>query len=307
MARYEYAIIVKSKTRLEVLIERFNTRAQARFYIEHQGGDFNDYEEEDKRFQIALQSVQTQLSKYIKNKIVDRQYVSSFLFSEKHLIVVIGQDGLVANTAKYANGCPIIGVNPDGDRYDGILLPFSVSDCMEGVDAVMSDKHSMKTVGFAEARLSDGQRLLAFNDLFIGTCSHVSARYRISFNQNTEEHSSSGIIVSTAAGATGWLSSIFNMAYGVVGMYEKNLSPKHPTLKENELLFAVREPFASVRTQTGINMGIICEETGLTINSMMPVNGVIFSDGIENDFLQFNSGAVVKIGMAKERAVLVST
>ena len=30
----EYAIIVKNKTRLEALIERFNTKAQAKFYIE---------------------------------------------------------------------------------------------------------------------------------------------------------------------------------------------------------------------------------------------------------------------------------
>ena len=32
--RIEYAIIVKNKTRLETLIERFNTKEQAKFYIE---------------------------------------------------------------------------------------------------------------------------------------------------------------------------------------------------------------------------------------------------------------------------------
>ena len=36
----EKIVLVTRKTRLEGLIERFNTRAQAKFYIEHSGGDF---------------------------------------------------------------------------------------------------------------------------------------------------------------------------------------------------------------------------------------------------------------------------
>ncbi len=303
--KIEYAIIVKNKTRLESLIERFNTKAQAKFYIENLGGNFDDYVLEHEIFQNSLNSLQTQLSKIIKNKTVERVYLPSFIFSEKNLIVVIGQDGLVANTAKYSKSCPIIAVNPDKDRYDGVLLPFDTVDFGIGVKNVLNDNYTSKTMRFAEAKLNDGQRLLAFNDLFIGASSHVSARYKISFNQNTEEHSSSGLIVSTPAGSTGWLSSIFNMAYGVTGMFEKNLKPKRPKLKDNELLFAVREPFQSIRTQTGITAGILKGQNHLTIESLMPTNGIIFSDGIEKDFLQFNSGAIAKIGIAPETANLV--
>ena len=301
----EYAIIVKNKTRLESLIEHFNTKAQAKFYIESFGGNFDDYESEHEIFQMSLISLQTQLSSVIKNKTVERIYLPSFLFSEKNLIIVIGQDGLVANTAKYAKGCPIIAVNPDKNRYDGVLLPFDTSDFLLGVENVLDDKVQSKTMRFAEAMLNDGQRLLAFNDLFIGASSHISARYKISFNQNTEEHSSSGLIVSTPAGSTGWLSSVFNMAYGVTNMFEKDLIPKRPELKDNELLFVVREPFKSIRTQTGINAGVISNQNSLTIESLMPSGGVIFSDGIETDFLKFNSGSIAKIGIAPETANIV--
>jgi NAD kinase len=304
--KIEYAIIVKNKTRLESLIERFNTKAQAKFYIERLGGNFEDYEIEHETFQKSLLSLQTQLSKLIKNKTVERVYLPSFIFSEKNLIVVIGQDGLVANTAKYSNACPIVAVNPDKNRYDGILLPFDTSDFAQGVENIMTDRYNVKTVRFAEAKLNDGQRLLAFNDLFIGAASHISARYKISFDSKTEEHSSSGLIVSTPAGSTGWLSSIFNMAYGVANMFEKNLTPKRPKLKDNELLFAVREPFQSIRTQTGITAGVINHQNHLTIESLMPNSGVIFSDGIETDFLKFNSGAIATIGIASETAKLVT-
>lgn len=303
--KIEYAIIVKNKTRLESLIERFNTHAQAKFYIERLGGNFEDYEVEHETFHAALLSLQTQISRVIKNKTIERLYLPSFIFSPNNLIIVIGQDGLVANTAKYASHCPIIAVNPDEKRYDGILLPFNAGNVAEAVQSVLANNYTSGTVRFAEARLNDGQRLLAFNDLFIGAASHVSARYKITFHDKTEEHSSSGLIVSTQAGATGWLSSVFNMAYGVAGMFEKELKPKRPKLKEDELLFAVREPFQSIKTQTRITAGLIKNQHFLTIESLMPANGVIFSDGIESDFLKFNSGSIATIGLAKETATLV--
>ncbi len=302
----EYAIIVKNKTRLESLIERFNTKAQAKFYIERMGGNFEDYVLEHETFHEALNTLQTRLSKVIKHKILERAYMPSFIFTEKNIIVVIGQDGLVANTAKYSKGIPMVAVNPDKQRYDGVLLPFDVTNFIGGIEQVLSNRFPSRTMRFAEARLNDGQRLLAFNELFIGAATHISARYKIAFNNTVEEQSSSGLIVSTPAGSTGWLSSVFNMAYGVAGMFEKNLKRKQPKFREDELLFAVREPFQSIRTQTGITAGIIRNQSTLTLESLMPANGVIFSDGIESDFLKFNSGAVATIGIAKETAVLVA-
>lgn len=301
----EYAIIVKNKTRLEALIERFNTKSQAKFYIERLGGDFYDYELEDEIFYESLNSLQSQLSKVMKHKIVDRAYLPSYIFSDKNMIVVIGQDGLVANTAKYSHARPIVAVNPDKQRYDGVLLPFDTTNFIGGVENVLSDNYQSRKVNFAEARLNDGQRLLAFNDLFIGASSHISARYKLSFNESTEEQSSSGIIVSTQAGSTGWLSSVFNMAYGVTGLFEKNIKPKQPKLTENQLLFAVREPYKSIRTHADISVGLINNQKHLCIESLMPTGGIIFSDGIESDFLQFNSGTIATIGIANETANLV--
>lgn len=303
----EYAIIVKNKTRLETLVERFNTKAQAKFYIERSGGNFEDYEIEDRNFHSSLSLVQRQLSKVVKNKIVERNFLPSFLFNENQVVIVIGQDGLVANTAKYVNEIPIIAVNPDIERYDGFLLPFNPDNFIEAVEKVIANNFNTKTATLAEATLNDGQRLLAFNDLFIGASSHVSARYKISYNNKTEEHSSSGIIVSTQAGSSGWLSSVFNMTFGMHKFIEKdNCKKKVAKLKDNQLLFAVREPFQSKKTQTDLSAGILTAQTKLVLESYMPVNGVIFSDGIEADFLSFNSGAIATIGIAKEKVKLVT-
>ncbi len=303
---FDYAILVKNKTRLELLIERFNTKAQAKFYIESLGGQFEEYETENDRFQESFALVQRQLSSVIKNKIVERTYLPAFLFNKKQLVVVVGQDGLVANTAKYVDGIPIIAINPDQERYDGVLLPFTPQDFMPAVERVISNQFRVREASLAEARLNDGQRLLAFNDLFIGAASHVSARYRIAYQAEEENHSSSGIIVSTKSGATGWLSSIFNMTTGMTRFVDGSQSRSSPpALADEELLFVVREAFQSKRTQSGLVAGILDEGAPLVVESFMPTNGVIFSDGVESDFLQFNAGAIATIGVAPEKARLV--
>lgn len=305
--QFDKALIIRDKTRLEQLIERFNSKAQAKFYIESSGGNFEQYEAEHNTFYNSLKQVQDTISNTLKFKVLDRSFLSTYIFTETDLIVVIGQDGLVANTAKYINELPIIAVNPDPEQYDGVLLPFSPDNVDSALEKINQDSYQIKKITMAEARLHDGQRLLAFNDFYIGAATHVSSRYSITFSGKTENQSSSGIIVSTGAGSTGWLSSVFNMAYNVhkySHKEEKNVRAKL-NWEDDKLIFVVREPFLSNATQIGIGYGTITKSKKLQVESKMPANGVIFSDGIESDFLNFNSGSVVEIGMAKEKANLV--
>src|SRR5262249_16332928 len=140
---------------------------------------------------------------------LERRYLANFVFGAADNIVVLGQDGLVANTLKYLDGQHVVGVNPDPARWDGVLLPFSVDDLAKIMPEVVARKRSIKTVTMAKATLNTGQALYAVNDLFIGQRSHVSARYRITVGGREEQQSSSGIIVSTGLGSTGWLRSIY--------------------------------------------------------------------------------------------------
>ena len=309
----EYAIIVKAQTRLERLMKRSSTASMARFQVESQGGDFGDYQAEHEVYQESLQTVQKNLSKILRNKIVEREFVPSFIFKGQiPLVLVIGQDGLVANVAKYVDNIPILAVNPEPSRYDGVLLPFRVDDFLNGVERVVSGKYVSRQASLAEVRFADGQRLLAFNDLFIGAASHVSARYRIRYEKTAEEQSSSGIIISTKSGSSGWLSSVFNMSTGLKQLMKSGSGKRRETasqngveMGENELFFVVREPFKSQRTGIDIIGGPVRKQGTLQVESMMPGGGIIFSDGIESDFLHFNSGTIAHIGIAKETASLV--
>lgn len=302
----EQIVLIKQETRLEKLIQKFNTFSQAKFYIEQNGGSFQDYVQEHEVYHSGLESIVSSVQGLMKMKVLERRYLPTNLFAKSDLIVVYGQDGLVANTAKYVNGLPIIAVNPDPQRYDGILLPFSAGDFHSAVIKVAEQKAIARQVCMGEATLNDGQKLLAFNDFFIGASSHVSARYQITNQSRTERQSSSGVLVSTGAGSTGWLSSVFNMVQGINLLHGR---PKEERVNLSwetaELFFVVREPFRSRWSDASLTAGKIAADDNLQLESLMPDGGVIFSDGIEADFLSFNAGGKVKIGVAKEKAILV--
>ncbi len=305
--KFESVIIIRDKTRLEQLIERFNSKAQAKFYIESSGGDFAFFELEHSTFYESLSKIKEAITRNFKLKVINRSFLPTYIFTAKDLVVVIGQDGLLANTAKYVNGLPIIGINPDIERYDGVLLKHSPGDLNRLLKNVIKGDFDTKQVTMAKATLNDGQELLAFNDFYIGADSHVSSRYSIAFNGEKEHQSSSGIIVSTGAGSTGWLSSIFNMTNNINTYQNNNTEDCGLTLdwNANKLVFVVREPFLSKMSQIKIGYGIITKNNTLKIESNMPTKGVIFSDGIESDFLNFNSGSIVEISIAAEKANLM--
>ena len=298
-------VLVTRKTRLDGLITRFNSRAQAKFYINHSGGDFSKYEAEHDAYQRSLSAVRRALDLGVKLQVMDRALLPTTMFSRQDLIVTLGQDGLVANAAKYVGSQPIVVVNPDPSRFDGILLPFQVAETRAAVRRFLDGKGTTRPVTLAEALLNDGQRLLAFNDLFIGPRNHVSARYRIWFGDETEAQSSSGIIVSTGAGSTGWLSSIFNMAAGIAA-FGGTAAPRRVRLRweDPDLMFVVREPFQSRHSSATIVAGRVSTERNLIIQSTMPSGGVIFSDGMISDVVSFNSGAIATIRAADQRAHL---
>jgi NAD kinase len=304
---YKKLIIITRKTRLQALVERFNTRSQAKFYIQHAGGDFADYEREQDAYQRSLDTLRSSLEFEIPQQLVDRGLGPTFHFQKDDLVVTLGQDGLVANTAKYVGNQPIVAVNPEPSRFDGVLLPFAPDQARSAVTNVMESKATIREVTLAEVILNDGQRLLAFNDLFIGARSHVSALYRIACNQQSETQSSSGVLVSTGAGSTGWISSAFNMAAGLAKFCGGKAGPAiRLPWDDRRLLYVVREPFLSRHSQAAIIAGMLRPGENLSLQSLMPSGGVIFSDGMEADLLNFNSGAGAQVHAAAQRAHLVA-
>lgn len=323
-------ILVTRPTRLAELVIRFNTVSQARFYVEHQGADFSDYLREDETYHRALRETQAALAQVGRVQLVDRSFLPNFVFAPDDTVVTLGQDGLVANTLKYLNGQPVVGVNPDPERWDGRLLPFRVHELPKVMTEVVLRERPTRSVTMAKAALNNGQTLYGVNDLFIGPKSHASARYVIRSGEASETQSSSGVIISTGMGSTGWLKSLLTGAAAItqsassaltsqgtvelftpVGQKGKGNRAVRLNVKSefpwdaNYLFYTVREPFPTKTTGASLVFGRVTTETPLILESRMAENGVIFSDGIEQDFLEFNSGTQAVIGIAERKGVLV--
>lgn len=302
-------VLIIRRTRLDELISRFNTVGQAKFYVEHLGSDFSDYQQEDDVYKNAVRRVEAHLAELGRVQVLKRSFLPNFVFGQEDTIVVLGQDGLVANTLKYLDAQPVIAVNPDPARWDGVLLPFAVDDVPKIVPEVFALKRNCKEITMAKAELNDGQVLYAVNDLFIGHKSHVSARYLLKLADKHQHQSSSGIIVSTGLGATGWLKSVLTGAIGIVSFVSggriRQIEEPDISWSSNFLYYTVREPFPSRRSQTSLVFGKISPSRPLQIVSQMAEKGVIFSDGIETDFLDFNSGTLATVNVAEKKGLLV--
>jgi NAD kinase len=159
----------------------------------------------------------------VKVQVTDRSFLPQFTFDDGDIVVTVGP--IARRHTKNIQRQPIRRSIPI-EQVEGVLLPFTIEEYPRALEAALQGDVRVQQITMAEAVLSDGQRLVAFNDLFIGVRSHVSARYRISHGARAEEHSSSGIVVSTGAGSTGWLRSVYAGAAGVAEGVGTHIEPR---------------------------------------------------------------------------------
>jgi NAD kinase len=290
------AVVITRQSNYQLLLWRHGSRAQAEFFLKSRGQAIGAVERNHERFQSALQQVLGAIPMTWRRSRVDRTDLDRFVFEPADVVVAIGQDGLVANVAKYLQEQRVIGINPDPESYDGVLVPHAPGRVRKLLSAALEPSAELEPRTMVEARLDDGQRLLALNEVFVGHRTHQSARYRIVRGDDQERHSSSGIIVSTGTGATGWARSIHRQRRTDVAL---------PAPTDRRLAFFVREAFPSRATGTQVTEGVIDEAQCLEVISEMNEDGVVFGDGIEDDRIDFAWGMKASLRVSDLRLMLL--
>lgn len=291
------AVVVHRPTEYEELIARHGTRGQAAFFLSSRGRQIEEVEHRHALQAAAMAGVTSSLPMDWRRGIVERRDLPRFLFSPEDVIIVVGQDGLVANVAKYLRGQPVIGVNPDPERNPGVLVPFApetAAQLLHGVSDVR--RLPIQALTMVRAELDDGQSLLALNEVFVGPGSHQTARYTLTLaDGRSERQASSGIIVSTGTGATGWCRSI---------SLERHSNLLLPNPVEDKLAWFVREAWPSPATGTELTEGLLAAPAALYL-TVESDQMVIFGDGIEADFVVASWGQRIQLheGPVKLRLV----
>ena len=304
MQEIDRLVLVTRATPLAEAKARFATREQAKFMMERSvAGSFAPLQSYESHFAAARETILRAVPDGVKVQEVDREFLPNYVFGPRDLVTTLGPDGLVVNVAKYLDGQPLMAFNPDPERIDGVLVPFVAA---QAAGLFRRPTFRLMQLAMARVTLADGQELHAVNDLFVGQRTHVSARYRLAYGGATEEQSSSGIIVSTGAGSTGWYRSLVTGAAAIAGGGAPPETAYRWDPESPELRFTVREPFVSRASSAGVVSGHLGPGDTLEIASTMPAGGTIFSDGVEEDYLPFDSGAVATVGVADRRVHLVT-
>ena len=294
-------VVVTRQTEYAALLARHGTREQARFFLATHGQTLESLETVDAGSRKAIVAVSAAIPVEWRRARVDRGDLDRFLFEPGDLVVAVGQDGLVANVAKYLTGQLVIGCNPDPERNEGVLVRHAPAAAAKLIP-VAATAAAVGDLGVEErtmvrATLDDGSGLLALNEIFAGHQSHQSARYRLAAEGREERQSSSGIVVTTGTGATGWGRSI---------ALERHSPLVMPRPGERALAYFVREAWPSVASGATLTEGRIGDDAALAISSEMNEGGVVFGDGIESDRLEFGWGRRLEVRVAAERLRLVT-
>lgn len=287
-------VIVIRESEYELLLARHGTREAARFKLETRGQSLDAAEARHAMLKSAVHALRGGLPRAWRQTAIQRDELDRFLFEPGDLVAAVGQDGLIANVSKYLKAQPVLGVNPDPDSIDGVLARIAPRDAAAMLVAASAGQATVEARTMVEARLDTGETLLALNEIFVGHKSHQSAIYEIGHEQASERQSSSGLIVASGTGATGWARSIMRASGRTLP-----LDPCAPAAA-----YFVREAWPSRTTGTSLVAGQLDAATPLQVTSRMD-GGVVFADGIERDYLGFDWGTRVSVGPARRTLSLV--
>ena len=289
-------VVVSRRSELTELLARHGTRAAAGYFLRQRGRDLDEVTARHAALQAALTEVGAAVPADWRRGHVDRDDLSRFLFAPEDVVIAVGQDGLVANVAKYLDGQPVIGVDPEPGRNAGILVPHRPAAVRELLRGALSGTLPVAERTMVAARLDDGQELVGLNEVYVGHPSHQSSRYTLStMDGGQERHSSSGVVVGTGTGATGWLSSVAR---------SRRESPPAPDPGEEALIWFVREAWPSPATGVELTSGRLASAQRLALTCESE-HLVVFADGLESDRLDVGWGQQLTVGLATRRLHLV--
>jgi hypothetical protein len=282
-------VVVSRRSELDELLIRHGTIAAAAYFLRQRGRDLDEVMARHEALQAALTTVGAAVPSAWRRGLVTRDDLPRFLFAPEDVVVAVGQDGLVANVAKYLNGQPVIGVDPEPGRNPGVLVRHT-ADTVGSL--LKAGQYTTRDLTMVVATLDDGQELLGLNEVYIGHPTHQSSRYLLSTSDGqAERQSSSGVVVGTGTGATGWCASIAR---------QRADSPDLPGPEEPALCWFVREAWPSPATGVALTSGRLVAGDALVVTSEGE-RGVVFADGVETDHLTLAWGQRVTIGISARR------
>lgn len=203
-------------------------------------------------------------------------------FKDIDLVISLGGDGTFVRAANFIKNQLILGINSDPKTSEGALVSL-LSDEVEKLNDILDGKYKTIIRERAMVLLNDKEiKESVINAVFVGAASQFHcSRYIVNFNDKQEEHRSSGILVSTGTGSTGW----FKSAGGKVFAHD-----------EKKLKFIIREPYVGNRVYVPkLLSGEIEKDKSIEIVSMRDYGGVL---AVDDAVYEVKKGDKIKVSLS---------
>jgi NAD+ kinase len=198
------------------------------------------------------------------------------------LVITVGGDGTVLAASHFVENQPILGIKSFGRQSVGYFCAATRQTMRKYIKDLLAGRY--KPIKLHRLQTSINGRKVAeeaLNDiLFASALPASTSRYKLFVGSKSEEHKSSGVWVSTAAGST----AAMRAAGGKV-----------ISLTSEKIEYLVREPYYVLHSYKLLN-GIVFPKAKIKIVSSMP-HGTVYIDGGVTQY-PAPTGAVVCISGA---------
>ncbi len=275
------ALIILKKTKFELDEERYPDRE---FYAKITSLQNNCYERIYRSHLRQLESRKILQEIFGHENCVFRDEFDRKNPSDYEYLIALGGDNHFTYVAHYAKGTKVIGCNSDVKTSRGVLLGFSPEMLRNAVENNFQDTEIMEwSMIYGRLDYPEGtfmETVGCVNEISIRNMSpDLTSRYLIRYKDSQEEQKSSGLLLYTGAGSTGWYSSCL----GLSGNDQQKFPKDAP-------YFGVFARELSHRARLNFKLNDFIANGSITVISEM--NGGISIDSLPERIYHFPPGTI---------------
>ncbi len=250
-----------------------------------------EYKKEGVDYEYILQSHERQLQSRALAKeifpnalIIQKDNLTKENIKKVDITIALGGDNHFQYVSHFIENELILGVNSDFLSSEGVLLSGTTNNLELISNRCNNDDYIIEKWTRINVIINKKQVTRATCDIFVGEAErHLTSRNIIFYNGLTRQQKSSGILITTGSGSTGW----YNSASRFIDE-EPIFDPKSKYAK-----FIVTEPYKGSLTDYSLIKGKIDNDKILKINSLNSNNGRVIADSLE--IFNFNRGNFLEV------------
>ena len=235
-----------------------------------------------KTLELVEKCLKTSKISYVAKR---RVHLTNQLCKNKDLVIVVGGDGTFLRAAHHTDDTPIFAVSSDVMYNEAFYAQAAPKDFVKKFKLLLAGKFRIKKLPRLEGKINGKKMpLAAINEIFVGS-SHPyhTSRYELKVRGRKEFQKSSGVLITTHTGSTGWAKSA---AKGKLKIAKKGFG------------YVVREPYIGRLTKSKLLKGSLRAKDKVIVNSQMYA-GIVVVDSSEKVH-KLVDGDKLEVGISKK-------